>query len=185
MQPSSMTDYARLIRMPAYIVLAVVLIAYVSDFILTVIPFRLDVAQWRFGAIGTLSNAASAPLLILLLIFAVAAFAGDRRVLGIVGVLGAFTTLLLLVSAVDFTLDTLQMRTRLAPGQSARFAAASGQSLMKLGLQAIASVALARGAWRVLRASRHRAPQAASAATGRLVGTLGAARPVAEKSRES
>jgi hypothetical protein len=179
MQQSPTTDLVRLIRIPAYVVLAVVLIAYTSDFILAVVPLRLDVVQWRFGAIGTLSNAASAPLLILLLILAVAALAGDRRILGTVGILSALATVLLLVCAADFTLDTLQMRARLAPGQALRFAAASGQSLMKLVLQAIAGAVLARGAWKVLRSSRHRAPQVAAA--GRLVGTLGASRPTAQK----
>src|SRR5215211_8301386 len=153
MQPTAM-NVARLVRGPGYVILTVAIIAYVSDFVVAVIPLRLSVAQWRFGAVGTVSNSAVAPLLMALLAYVVAVASGDRTLLRVIAVLTTFLGVFLLAAIASFALDALEMRSRLTPGQDRRFLVVSAQVVVKLLLEALGSVVLARGAWRAARVLR-------------------------------
>src|SRR4051812_25754232 len=73
-------DSLRRLRLPAYLIFAVTSIFPLIDLVLTVLPAHPGTVMWRFGSVGLLSSAIGAPLLVLVLIFAVALWAGDRGV---------------------------------------------------------------------------------------------------------
>ena len=147
-------NVGRLVRGPAYVILLVAMMAYLSDFVVAVLPPRMSVAQWRFGAVGTLSNSAVAPLLLALLAYVVAVASSDRTVLRVISVLSAFAAFFMILALGSFVLDSLEMRSRLTPGQTMRFVAVSGQVVAKLLLETFGSVVLARGSWRAAQSLR-------------------------------
>lgn len=172
MSLTSASDLVQRLRAPAYMVLGVALFFQVFDLILTVYPMHLGVAQWRFGAAGQLAVSATSPLLILLLLYAVALLAGDRAVVGFVGVFSALAALVLILGTVPFMLDTLEMRSRLQGQATGRFLAVSGQALAKLFLHGLAAAALAISALRTLRGIKaRRSTERAPRSDGLVVGS--------------
>jgi hypothetical protein len=101
-----------------------------------------------------LSSAVGAPLLVLFFIFALALFAGDRKVVIAVGVIAALIALLLISGAGSFALDALQMKRRVQAAAQERFMMASMQAMLKLVLESITAIVLAFSALRTLKKAK-------------------------------
>ena len=112
---SSTPDLVRRLRAPGYLIMAVTSILPLIDLMMAISPMHLGTVMWRFGAVGLISSAIGAPLLVLTLIYALALLCGDRKVVITVGVIAAVVALLMLVGAGSFTLDALKMKGRVNP----------------------------------------------------------------------
>jgi hypothetical protein len=151
MTPSAPTSsLARRLRVPGYLFFGIAMILPVLDLLVSVYPIRLGTVVWRFGAVGLLSSAIGAPLLVLFFIFALALFLGDRRVIITVGVVASLIALLLVAGAGSFALDALQMKRRVQEAAQQRFMMASMQAMLKLILEGISAIVLAIAAFRIV-----------------------------------
>lgn len=148
---STAPDLLRRLRAPGYLIMAVTSILPLIDLTLAISPLHPGTVMWRFGAVGLVSSAVGAPLLVLTLVYALALLVGDRKVVLTVGVIAALLALCLLVGTGSFTLDALQMKGRVNPAALDKFKGASALALLKLVVMCIASVVLAVSAFRSAR----------------------------------
>ena len=150
------------------------------DLVISLSPLRPTTLMWRFGAVGLLASAIGAPLLVLFLIYVLAYFSGDRKVMVLCAVLAALIALLMIAGAGTFALDALQMKRRIQEAAQARFIMASGQALFKMGLQGLAALVFAVSSFRTLKGAKALpGPRTeARASSNLLVGRPSIARPV-------
>ena len=145
---SAPNNVVRRLRVPGYLFLGIAMILPVIDLFVLVYPLRLTQVIWRFGAVGLLSSAVGAPLLVLFFVFALALFAGDRKVVAAVGVLAALIALLLIGGAGSFSLDALQMKRRVQAAAQLKYLMTAGQALVKLLIEALSAIVLSVSAFR-------------------------------------
>jgi hypothetical protein len=147
-------QFVRRLRAPGYCILAIAMILPLVDLLIPLSPLRPTMLQWRFGAVGLLASAIGAPLLVLFLIYVLAYFSGDRKVMVACAVMATLIALTLFGGAGAFALDALQMKRRIQDAAQARFIVASGQALLKMGLQGLASLVFAVSAFRTLKGAK-------------------------------
>lgn len=147
MTPSA-SDPIRRLRAPAYLIMAVTSILPLIDLLMAISPMHLGTVMWRFGAVGLISSAVGAPLLVLVLVYALALLSGDRKVVITVGVIAAVLALLMIVGAGSFSLDALQMKSRVNPVALDKFKGASALALVKLLVMGVSAAVLAVSAFR-------------------------------------
>ena len=166
----------RRLRVPGYLILAIALVFPLADLLVQTMPLKPSQVVWRFGTMGLLSSAVSAPILVLFMIYVLALMAGDRKVVLTVVAISAVFALVLLAGSGAFALDALQMKRRVAAAAQARFTLATAQAMMKLLLQGLASVVLAVSALVTVRGTKVAAPRAERPSGPNLiVGSRGAA----------
>jgi hypothetical protein len=170
MTPPAPNSLARHLRVPGYLFFGIAMILPVLDLLVSVYPIRLDTVVWRFGAVGLLSSAIGAPLLVLFFVFALALFCGDKKVIMTVGIVASLIALLLVAGTGSFALDALQMKRRVQAAAQQRFMMASAQAMLKLMLEAISAVVLAISAFRTMnKAKVVTAPRSEARGSGSLV----------------
>ena len=147
MTPSN-SDLIRRLRTPAYLIMAVTSILPLIDLLMAISPMHLGTVMWRFGAVGLISSAIGAPLLVLVLIYALALLSGDRKVVIAVGVIAAVIAVLMIAGAASFTLDALQMKSRVNPVALDKFKGASALALVKLLVMGASAIVLSVNAFR-------------------------------------
>jgi hypothetical protein len=125
---------------------------------------------WRFAAVGILSSAIAAPLLVLFLMFVLALMAGDRKVLIAIGVLASLIALLLIGGSGSFALDALQMKRRVQEAAQTKYMIGSAQALLKLFVQTLSAIVLAVSAFRAARGSQVLGAAEQRASTGLVMG---------------
>ena len=147
---SAPNSLVRHLRVPGYLFLGIATVLPLLDLLISVYPLRPATVVWRFGAVGLLSSAIGAPLLVLFFVFALAVFAGDRKIIITVGIISAIIALVLIGGAGAFALDALQMKRRVQEAAQQRFTMASIQAMLKLLLEGGAAIVLAFSAFRTL-----------------------------------
>jgi hypothetical protein len=125
------------LRWPAYSFLLMTAAFQVADFILGATPAHPELVTWRFGLTGIAANSVGNLLLLVLLAFMIALVAGDRIVLQLVGIAGGLIAVLLLIGAVSFGLDSVQLRPRSDSQAAQRFAVVAGMALIKLVAESV------------------------------------------------
>src|SRR3954467_15253336 len=95
---------AQRLRVPAYILLGVLSVLPLLDFAVSAWPISAGLVTWRFGSFAQLSATAAAPLVALLLLYAVAYACGDRRMLYGCAILATVYAILLIVASGSFPL---------------------------------------------------------------------------------
>ena len=170
----------RRLRAPGYLILGVAMVLPLLDLFVTLMPFRPATVMWRFGAVGLLSSAIGAPLLVLFLVFALAYFCGDRKIMILCAVLAALVALLMILGAGTFALDALQMKRRVQEAAQTKFLVASGQAMLKLGLEGLAALVLTVSIVRTLRGAKAApAPRTETrASSSLLMGRSSGSRPI-------
>jgi len=128
--------------------MAVTSILPLIDLLMAISPMHFGTVMWRFGAVGLVSSAIGAPLLVLVLVYALALLCGDRKVVITVGVIAAIIAVVMLLGAGSFTLDALQMKGRVNPAALDKFKGASALALVKLIVMGISAIVLAVSAFR-------------------------------------
>jgi hypothetical protein len=176
--------FVRRLRAPGYLIFGIAMVLPLIDLLVSLTPLRPTTLMWRFGAVGLLASAIGAPLLVLFLIYVLAYFSGDRKVIIACTVIAALIALMMIGGAGTFALDALQMKRRIQAAAQARFIIASGQALFKLGLEGLAALVLAVSAFRTLKGAKGLpGPRSESRGSSKmLVGRPSVARPVTGES---
>ena len=180
MTPSA-PDLIRRLRAPAYLIMAVTSILPLVDLLMAISPMHFGTVMWRFGAVGLISSAVGAPLLVLTLVYALALLSGDRKVVITVGIIAAILALLMLVGAGSFALDALQMKGRVNPVALDKFKGASALALVKLIVMGAASIVLAVSAFRSTKLMKREPVRAARPGATLIVGQPASAKAVPER----
>jgi hypothetical protein len=143
----------RYLAFPAYVVALSLIIIPFFDAAASLWPWRLGVAQWRFGAIGLASNAFLIPGAGLLVLLVTALTFEHRTALRVFGVVCAIAAVLAGVSVLLFGLDAMQTRADVTSAARLSFHVASLTAVVKL---LVATAALVGFALAGLRSERER-----------------------------
>jgi hypothetical protein len=111
-------------------------------------PVGLGNAEWRFGAVGLLSNALMQPLLGSFILVLVAALGEKRWLQQAMWVFNALAAVFLLALVPLFVLDALELRSRVPDGANLAFDVASTRAVFVHGFAAVVLAALSRGGFR-------------------------------------
>lgn len=131
-----MDNYPRLA--PVAYAIALLLIAIpIFDGSMSVAPFHLGNAQWRFGFFGVLSNALLIPTVGVLIAVAASLTYEHEGLQKVLWLASWLMALLLLVSMVTFTFDALQTRAHVRQDIQTSFMVASVTALFKLFASAV------------------------------------------------
>jgi hypothetical protein len=178
---SSTPDLVRRLRTPGYLIMAVTSILPLIDLMMAISPMHPGTVMWRFGAVGLISSAIGAPLLVLTLVYALALLCGDRKVVVTVGVIAAVIAVLMLVGAGSFTLDALQMKGRVNPAALDKFKGASALALVKLVVMGVSAIVLAVSAFRSAKLGKKETVRATRPGATLIVGQTTPKASVAER----
>jgi hypothetical protein len=151
MAVSTTYEPIRRLRVPTYTILGMALLLQVLDLIATVSPMHAGQVLWRFGAVGLFASAVINPLILLIFIYVLAVALGDKVTIRVIAALAALLAVLILIGAGSFSLDTLQMKSRVQPEALDKFKGAALLALFKLLLELVSSTVLAVSAIRTLR----------------------------------
>lgn len=99
----------------SYFVAFLLIVLSLFDFAGTIWPFLPSDAGWRYGSVGILSGFLLTPMIGSLLAVYVAAFAGQGRVLRVLGIVDLVVAVVLVVGVGSFALDSLQVRSDTNP----------------------------------------------------------------------
>lgn len=134
----------RRLALPAYLVAISLTAIPVFDALMQTAPFHPLSAEWRFAAIGLLSNAIMLPAIGMLIAVAVAQGNEDDVSQRGLRLIGWSAVVIIMVAAASFVLDALQTRTLVRPELQSSFLVASGTAVFKLLFGALTFAALAR-----------------------------------------
>lgn len=148
------TGGARQLASCAYLVAFTLICIPLFDASMSLVPFHLGTAQWRFGAVGLLSNALMIPVIGVLLAVTTAVTLGHERMQRVLAIASWIVAVMLIIGLAGFALDALQTRSAVQPAMQLSFRVASLTAAAKLLLGAITFVAFARGS----RVTRRRTP---------------------------
>lgn len=141
-----------------------------TDFVLRVQPLTPTSVRWRFGALGVLSGSLMSPFMGLFLAVLIAASAGQRVVLRLLGWMTWLGTLVLLGLATLFVFDALQTRASASETARTTFDTAAIMGVVKFLVFVIIGLAIGLGTRRGVRALRP--PKRSEARVG-IVSTFG------------
>ncbi len=115
--------------------------------------------MWRFATLGSASGNVGNILLLILLLYVFALLLQDRPALLIVSISTAILSLSLILAGAAFSLDAMQLRSRIDAQVVQRFDIASAEAIVKFIAQGIVSALLSLSAlrsWRLLTREFHR-----------------------------
>jgi hypothetical protein len=167
---STRSDLPSGLRAPGYLILALVCTQPLIEVVANTWPLRFGITGWRFGFFGAASGALLLPLLGLFLIYALAAQAGDRRVVMTVAGLASLAALFCVVATGAFALDALQMRAQVRADAATSFKVVSLWATGKLVAAAIASLVLTVSAFRTARSLNREARRTSAKSSPLIVG---------------
>ncbi len=133
----------RHLALPAYLVAAGLILIPFFDASMSVWPWRPGIVQWRFGALGLMSNALMIPAVGMLIILAIALLFGHGRTLRVFGALCTLAALVTGVSIFVFALDAVQTRVNVAESGRLSYTVASITAVGKLLLATLTLVGFA------------------------------------------
>ncbi|HXC24822.1 MAG TPA: hypothetical protein VNU46_02825, partial [Gemmatimonadaceae bacterium] len=131
------------IARPAYFLAALLFFVPLFDAAMSMWPFHLGLEQWRFGAVGALSNYPLMPLAGLLLALVTARTNQHWRTRRILGWLCALFAVILLVIVLLFILDYYQTKSLVHPEYKHAMQVAMGIATVKILLTIVALTLLA------------------------------------------
>jgi hypothetical protein len=118
----------------------------------------------------SLSGVSFVPLLALLLAYALAVHAGDRRITMLIGAIGVVAGICWLIATGAFVLDALQMRGQARADSVTRFNLATTWSVAKLAVASAAGLLLGFSAMRAAIAMRRDGRSAPAKSASLIVG---------------
>ncbi len=159
-------DRLKPLSLPAYTVAFLLVFVPLADTAAGLLPVRYAEVQWRFGALGLLSQTVMTPLLGVLVALVVGAVLGHRRRLRFLEVLMILAALVLLAAGGLFALDAVQTHISVRPEARLAFARATVIALAKYGLGFLSTIFVAVACHRIIRsqtAAEEATPQLVSA----------------------
>jgi hypothetical protein len=148
---------AEALAAPLYLVAVLLLLTPLLDFFAGILPLRLGSMEWRFASVGLLSGFLLTPLLGVVLAMAAAHLGGHLRVQRVLAIANFFVVVFMIGLFGLFVLDILQLRSVVQPAAKSAFESAAMKAVLK---HLSFDVALAWLAWRGIRMSRWRRPEA-------------------------
>jgi hypothetical protein len=140
----------------AYLVALSLILIPIMDAAAETWPLHFSNAQWRFGALGLLSNALMMPSVGILIVLGVAIAAEHDRFLRLSGWLCAVCAALVVFALAAFVLDAIQTRVNVRPEALTSFLVASMTAAGKMILVIVTLVTCAIAGTRTARTT---APQ--------------------------
>ena len=128
----------------AYLVAAALVIFPLYDSAVSLLPWNVASAQWRFGAIGLLSNTLMIVCLGALIAVGVSILANQPRGRRALGIASWIVSLLLLLSIAGFALDAVQARALIRADLRVSYQIASITAELKLLLGVLTFAMLGR-----------------------------------------
>lgn len=129
----------------AYMVAAALSVFPLYDSGISVAPWRIASTQWRFGAIGLLSNTLMIVALGALIAVVTAVTLHHERTRRVLGIASWIFAMLLLVAIVAFAMDAVQAHTQIRPDMLRSYQLASLTAGIKLLLGALSFASFGRG----------------------------------------
>ena len=148
------SDVLRRIRVPVYLVAALMTVITVAEITVAIWPFHFGTVNWRISVAGVSAGAVGMLLLVWVASLAVAIAERERGVIWLVFVLSAFVAVFAAGGVAIFALDGLQMKGQVSPQMMDRYNLGFVWGAIKIILDGIAALGVAISAFR----------------TGRLVG---------------
>ena len=142
------TDARRMFSV-LYVAAVVVLLLELAELAVLTYPPRVDVASWRYGALGVLASKVAIVALADAIILGVAIFLEHRLVLRVAGALHLLAAVVLLPLIVMYALDVLVLRRAIRPQFVRAF---DLNSLRAIGILFLSSLAGFITFWRIGRA---------------------------------
>lgn len=142
------------LRTPLYLVAFVLAVAPLVDIVTNVLPLQLGAAPWRYGATGVAANYLVSVLFGAALAAALAIEGGRRSTVVVLSVLSAVAAFLLLIIALSFLFDVVQLYRDVPPDSGRMFLTGTFKALFKLVTCALAFGALGWAMFRHARATR-------------------------------
>ena len=139
-----MSNY-RYLSPAAYLVAGVLVVFPLFDSGLSLSPWNAGSAQWRFGAIGMLSNTLMIVALGAFIAVATAVLLNQERLRRILGLVSWGVAVLLLVGIVAFALDAIQARPQIRTDMMFSYQVASLTAGVKLLVGALSFALFGRG----------------------------------------
>lgn len=180
-------DFVRRLRIPGYLVMALLGIVTFAEISVAAWPFRIHDVGWRLAVAGAASGGAGTALLAIFFALMIAVISDDRGVIWFVSIICIVAALLCIIGGGIFALDALQMKGQVKPELVSRYDAALVWGLAKIVLAGIVFVGVAVSAFRtgigLGRASAVSGKGASMLVTGRapganpVSGTTGGAAP--------
>ena len=112
-------DAAALLTGPAYAVAALFVVSPIVDVVASVWPLLPSNPQWRYGSVGIAANYLVSGVFGMMALSAIAALRGHGRLLRVLAIVNAVVAVLMVITALGFILDVLQVRASV-PRDNAR-----------------------------------------------------------------
>ena len=170
------TDFVRRLRVPGYLVMALLGIVTFAEISVAAWPFRLHDVGWRLAVAGAASGGAGTALLAIFLALVIAVISDDRGVVLLVSIICIVAALCCIVGGGVFALDALQMKGQVKPELVSRYDAALVWGLAKIILAGIVFIGVAISAFRTA-IGMGRATAVSGKGASMLVSGRGAAAP--------
>jgi hypothetical protein len=151
MSTNKTTDATPFLMGPAYTVAALFILLPIIDTIAQALPISLDAPGWRYGVVGIGANYLISMVFGTLMLCLLAASRSHRGTLRTCAITIWIVAVLLIVAAIGFSLDALQVRAGIPKGD-ARTLAMFKTGMLKVVFKYLVSGAVmawtALGAWR-------------------------------------
>ena len=171
----NLSEPARRLRLPGYLVMAAMTIVQVVDVGIRAWPFRVHSPAWRLGVVGFAANAVGTPMLTFLVILAIAVVAGDRGVAYLIASLSALGAAFCLLATGVFALDAMQLKGQVQASLSHQYDVASFWLVARVLIAALVFIVIGITSYRLAKTVRRDMPRQAVKGSGSLV--VGASRP--------
>ena len=151
------------LAVPGYLIAALMVVIPIVETALGVLPIRAADVTWRVGALGLMSRSILTPIIAMLGALVLATVLEQRGVQRGISIAAGVLATLILIIAVVFSIDVVQMAATIRPEGKPALKFAATEALVKYVLFTIALLTLARAAWKASATSRSAAPKAKTA----------------------
>ncbi|MCH7532009.1 MAG: hypothetical protein IIB36_09680 [Gemmatimonadetes bacterium] len=127
-------DRFRSVARAVYLVAILLVVGPLLDLVASVWPLSPTSVAWRFAATGLLSKALLVPLLGSLAAVVAALVLEHRRFLRLLSYANAGIAILLIGATIEFVLDTVQLRSGIAPEVTSEYDVAAVRAVVNLVL---------------------------------------------------
>ena len=142
------SDLLRRVRVPTYLVAALITVISLAEISVAIWPFHFGNVGWRISVAGVSSGAVGFLLLVWVASLAVAIAQRERGVIWLVFVLSAFVAVFAAGGVAIFALDGLQMKGQIKPEMMDRYNLSFVWGTIKIILDGIAALGVAVSAFR-------------------------------------
>jgi hypothetical protein len=148
---------ARSLRLPGYLVMAMLMVFSAGEVGVRSSPFRVHSPAWRLELIGSGAGAMGTVVLGLFVIYAIAAAADDRPTAYIVSSLSSLAAALCVIAIGVFSLDAIQVKTQVQSSLAHGYDVGTVWVAVRLAIAAIVLAVIAVSSIRAARSARREA----------------------------